>query len=582
MAEAASLSVSINGDASGLMGEVQKAQSALTGLNASAGKIAGEFDGKEVRISLNAVDNTAAGVAAARASINSLSDKTVKITVKYSTEGMTALASGTGNARSGLAVVNDEKGINDPRELIEHNGRLMMFGGRDVIVPLSSGDKVYTADQTKAIFGKSLPRYASGKNNELYEAAKANLTHYSKTHDMSPSEELELWNGLMEQFYYDSEAVMEIQEKIFAAQQSVWKEEKDEYEDMLSRYKTSSDSWIKYQTEVNGIGVDEQIEAYERQLDNYNAMVSEMVTSTAYSAEEIKEIWNDFYEYKANVDLKIGKLENQKLQEEQEQRYAVYEKWQSDAENWKKIRDTYDDWYESGDSPVQFYKRSIERIQQLYDSGCVEWQEYRDDTMDATLNLYKAQTEQLEQLLDYRKSSISALKQQYAEEEKALSAEWEAADRDADIAEVSEQLAIYKNAVTQKGVDKYKSLQEQMKKLRREEEMYELQQEHTATLSALEEDYNIVEENKKYALAAIEKSGINIEQIVAGINTGVSNMESAITELFAEVVDAIKSIEPTSSSYSDNRNISISANGSDIVDALKSRVGLTIARSSYY
>ncbi len=51
---------------------------------------------------------------------------------------------------------------------------------------------------------------------------------------------------------------------------------------------------------------------------NYNAMVSEMVTSTAYSAEEIKEIWEDFYEYKADVDLKIGKLENEK-------NYAVYE-----------------------------------------------------------------------------------------------------------------------------------------------------------------------------------------------------------------------------------------------------------------
>ena len=80
----------------------------------------------------------------------------------------------------------------------------------------------------------------------------------------------------------------------------------------------------------------------KRQLYNYNAMVSEMVTSTAYSAEEIKEIWEDFYEYKADVDLKIGKLENEK-------NYAVYEKWKSDAKNWKNIRDTYDDWNETGE-----------------------------------------------------------------------------------------------------------------------------------------------------------------------------------------------------------------------------------------
>lgn len=76
------------------------------------------------------------------------------------------------------------------------------------------------------------------------------------------------------------------------------------------------------------MGVDEQIESYKRQLYTYNAMVSEMVTSTAYSSEEIKEIWEDFYEYKVDVDLKIGKLENEK-------NYAVYEKWKSDAKNWK-------------------------------------------------------------------------------------------------------------------------------------------------------------------------------------------------------------------------------------------------------
>ena len=41
--------------------------------------------------------------------------------------------------------------------------------------------------------------------------------------------------------------------------------------------------------------------------------------------------------------------------------------------------------------------------------------------------------------------------------------------------EISHKLSIYKNAVTQKGMDTYKSLQEQMKKIKREEEMYKLQ-----------------------------------------------------------------------------------------------------------
>lgn len=357
MAEAANLSVSITGDASGLINALATAQNALATLNSSAGKIMSEFDGKNAKINITAVDNTESGVSSARASINSLKDRTVNVTVKYNVQGMPKLADGTQYAKSGLAVVNDERGVSDPRELIEHNGRLMMFSGRDVVVPLSQGDKVYTADETKVIMnGMGIPHYASGKNNEMFEIKKADLNHYKKTNDVSPTEELRLWNELMEQFSYDSEVVKEIQEEIFASQKKIWKEEKKASETALSDYKKHSDAWIKYQVQVNDMGVDEQIESYKRQLYNYNAMVSEMVTSTAYSAEEIKEIWEDFYEYKADVDLKIGKLENEK-------NYAVYEKWKSDAKNWKNIRDTYDDWDETGDSHIQFYERSIERIQ---------------------------------------------------------------------------------------------------------------------------------------------------------------------------------------------------------------------------
>ena len=191
-------------EASGLINALATAQNALATLNSSAGKIMSEFDGKNAKINITAVDNTASGVSSARASINSLKDRTVNVTVKYNVQGMPKLADGTQYAKSGLAVVNDERGVSDPRELIEHNGRLMMFSGRDVVVPLSQGDKVYTADETKAIMnGMGIPHYASGKNNEMFEIKKADLNHYKKTNDVSPTEELRLWNELMEQFSYD-------------------------------------------------------------------------------------------------------------------------------------------------------------------------------------------------------------------------------------------------------------------------------------------------------------------------------------------------------------------------------------------
>ena len=66
---------------------------------------------------------------------------------------------------------------------------------------------------------------------------KADLNHYKKTNDVSPTEELRLWNELMEQFSYDSELVKEIQEEIFASQKKIWKEEKKASETALSDYK---------------------------------------------------------------------------------------------------------------------------------------------------------------------------------------------------------------------------------------------------------------------------------------------------------------------------------------------------------
>lgn len=429
-------------------------------------------------------------------------------------------------------------------------------------------------DSQRMAPGNALSYYTPGVRNQWFDSEKKLLEHYKKTNNMSFEEEIEWWNKLLEMFSYDSEAVLEIQEGIYAAQQKILKAQKEADQSALSEYKKSSDRWIKYQTEVNDMSVQDQIDAYNRQLYNYNAMVSQMVSSTLYSAEEIKTIWADFYDYKADVDLKIGKLENEK-------NYAVYEKWKSDAENWKLIRDTYDDWYETGDSPVKFYERSIAKIQELYDGGYVGWQEYRDDTMMAKLNLYEAKMDQVNELLSRQKNYINDLKQQFSDEETALSEKWEVSDRNISKAEISHQLGIYKNAVTQRGIDKYKSLQEQMKKLNREERMYELQKDNAETIAELEENYDVVEANKKYLLASIEKSGVNIEGIIGSVNYDIKSMESTITSLFAQTISAIKSISISSNSYSDNRNINISSNASAVIDALKNRVGLVIAHSSY-
>ena len=581
--EAANLSVSITGDASGLMSSLRAAEAEAAALRESAGSLMRDFDGKEAKISFTAVDNTAEGVASAQESIASVKDKTVTITVHYAVSSIPKLAKGTGNALGGLSLVNDETGASDPRELIEHNGSLVMFNGRNVLVPLGKGDKVYTASETKSIMAAlGVPRYASGKNNEAFNAAKSDFTHYKKTHDISPAEELEAWKEMMARFSYDSEAMREIEEEIFAAEKKViaeqekaLKERKKANDEALSDYKKNSDAWIKYETQVNDMGVREQIDAYKRQLYNYNAMVSDMVASTEYTSDEMKAVWDDFYEYKAGVDLKIGLLEK-------ENNHAVYEKWQSDAENWMKIRDAYDDWEESGDSKINFYERSIQRIKEMYEGGFIDRQEYRDDTMDTTLKLYGAKADAVSELLKMQKQYIKDVKAGFADEEDALSEKWEVSDRKASKAEISERLEIFEGAVTQRGRDEYKSLQEEMKKLRREEAMYALQKKHTAVVTDLEENYARIEDNKKYVLAAIEKSGLNLEGIVSGARYDIESMQSTITSLFKQTISAIKGIRVSQNSYSDNRNISINSNGSSALDALQNRVSGSIAHGIFY
>ena len=116
-------------------------------------------------------------------SIEGLSNKNVPA-AKFGSTGMfvkkAKKAKGTQNFEGGLAMVNDEKGISDPRELIVDKGRVFIPQGKDVVLPLSKGAKVYTASQTKAIMnGMGIPHYATGKDNsDAFTSAKDDWTHY--------------------------------------------------------------------------------------------------------------------------------------------------------------------------------------------------------------------------------------------------------------------------------------------------------------------------------------------------------------------------------------------------------------------
>ena len=83
-------------------------------------------------------------------------------------------------------------------------------------------------------------------------------------------------------------------------------------------------------------------------------------------------------------------------------------------------------------------------------------------------------------MLDKQSEYISDLREQFSDEEQALRDSWEVEDRAVDMSEVAEQLAIYEGAVTDRGQQKYKDLQEEMLQLQRDEELYNLQVKNNA------------------------------------------------------------------------------------------------------
>ena len=131
---------------------------------------------------LIAVDNASWNAGRATGAVDEFSsrrDKTVTLTsvtkniTQWITEKFTRNATGTNFHPGGLAMVNDQRGAMY-RELVQHpTGEMYIPQGRNVMLDLPRGSKVYTAAQTKQM----IPRYAEGvgipKNSTLIRNLEA-------------------------------------------------------------------------------------------------------------------------------------------------------------------------------------------------------------------------------------------------------------------------------------------------------------------------------------------------------------------------------------------------------------------------
>ncbi len=133
---------------------IQQVQAAVEGLIAMT-----------PNVNIGANDEASGTIASVSKALDDLNGKTATVNIGSNKTG--EFATGTLGAEGGLALINDEATA-DPRELIERNGRYMMYEGKNVLTVLEPNDRVYTASQTKTIMANmGVPYYAKGKNNNI-------------------------------------------------------------------------------------------------------------------------------------------------------------------------------------------------------------------------------------------------------------------------------------------------------------------------------------------------------------------------------------------------------------------------------
>ncbi len=555
---------------------------------------------------ITATDNTGDGVQSAKNQLSTLPDsKEINITTVFTTKFQTSgdsnynkfntgnqfgglgLAKGTTDAPGGLAIVNDEKGIADPTELIKHGNAYYMLEGRDVPVVLDKHDKVYTAAQTKAIMsGLGIPHYAEGKNNsDAFTAAKDDYSHYTKTHAVTTAEQLEKWLEFQEQYKENEKDIWDIEEQIFSLQQKLYSERVKE-----------SENWLAHEEKYNGMGVDDylagidRMKAYteeyyaqgiishkeytdamldldEKYIDKRKEQLEELYDlSKAYISEHT--YFNDWSEngddplaaYNRVMDRHREALANGDLtQEEYDKKMSelgstMLSERTEQSKNWLDEQRKYfglsDEAYAEGLNRIKAY------TQQYYDWGLISRREYNEAMTELNHSLWDEAADAYDNMLGKQSDYISDMQKQFSDAEQALRDSWDVEDRAIDMADVQNQLDVYKGAVTDRGQQKYKDLQEQMKQLQRDEELYQLQVANNAVIEELQAEYEQLEADKSTFLSAIAtNTDIDVSGIVGELTSGIEQSSNTITRTLSEIIDAIHGIKMEQQNFTDSRSI---------------------------
>lgn len=337
-------------------------------------------------------------------------------------------------------------------------------------------------------------------------------------------------------------------------------------EQMYAQGIISHKEYVEAKNKLNDEYLDKRKEQIEKEYDISKNYISEHT----YFNDWDDNGDNPIDAYNRVMDRHREELSKGEITQEEFDKYQglgsdMYSERVEQSKNWldeqRKYYGMTDEEYIAGLKRIQQY------TQEYYDLGLISRKEYNENMTELNHDMFDQAGESFDDMLQQQQDYINKLRDEFSAQEQALQDSWTVEDRKADMSETQAQLDIYANAVTDRGQQKYKELQEQMKQLQRDEELYQLQVKNNATIEKLEAEYDALENSKTDFIKSIATNidSIDVTGIVADITQEVSGGNDKITKTLSEIIDAIKGIKIEQQNYNNNSKITINTTDSAIL-----------------
>ena len=338
-------------------------------------------------------------------------------------------------------------------------------------------------------------------------------------------------------------------------------------EQMYAQGIISHKEYVEAKNKLNEEYLDKRKEQIEKEYDISKDYISEHTYFNDWQDNGDSPI----DAYNRVMDRHREELANGELTQDEFDKYQselgsdMYSERVEQSKNWLEEQRKYygmtDEEYIAGLKRIQQY------TQEYYNLGLISRKEYNENMTELNHDMFDQAGESFDDMLQQQQDYINKLRDEFSAQEQALQDSWTVEDRKADMSETQAQLDIYANAVTDRGQQKYKELQEQMKQLQRDEELYQLQIKNNATIEKLEAEYDALENSKADFIKSIATNidSIDVTGIVADITQEVSGGNDKITKTLGEIIEAIKGIKIEQQNYNNNSKITINTTDSAVL-----------------